>query len=754
MATLALGALASAIVPASVAGTTLFGSFTIGSAIKLGVSLVGGIVDRALFSPKPPDIEGPRASSDAITSSVNGQVITRLYGTAAFGAHILYASRYVETRTKEKVGGKGGPKQTQITYSYTIDISYALAERLNAVDVLWFDGKPRPLADFTTTLYTGTGNTVDPIIEGIEGADNTTPYKGLAHLMFSDMDLTTHFSNRPPSLRVVGTRTLPASTLPELLRQILADDGITLDVAAVPAKTIRGAAFTGIDSPRGRFTQVAAPRLIDIVEGAQGALRAIPRYGAPVAVYDWQSLPVGSDGLLPLTIRRAGPARLPGRVSITAPDPDRDYENNPTPDLTADDGDVVNFTTPEPMTESRRVALSHAARADAIARRVQITGALPPRALLDGVDVGDIIALTDKDGATYNAQLVRMSYAGAIAFEAETVLPVDPEIEPGEDSPGYGSRAPVAPGAVSAVAATFMVLPYDGTVPNPLGLYVGVYANPWYTMAVWRERIGGAGAEFDLVATVDKPAQMGTISGSVVLNPVDGAYPSATLTVTVTPGALSSVTLSELQSNFVNVIAVECTDGSFEPLKFQTASFTGTSGGLETYDLTYLVRPYRGSAKTVLDGGKVVILDSAIVPVDARESDLGVSRSYRIGPATRDVSDPSYITVAFTLTEDGVAPLPPTNLAAVLDGGVVKITWTPTAPFGFDLPTEFEVGIYDGATLLRTFTVTGQAQFWYSAAWQEVDFGAALVTSDTLTVSVASTRAGITGRAVQGTFTL
>ncbi|GAA6162560.1 hypothetical protein NBRC116590_02640 [Pelagimonas sp. KU-00592-HH] len=742
MATLALSAAASALIPAQVAGATLIGSFTVGQAVGLGVSLVGGIIDRAFFAPDLPTVEGQKLSTDSLTSTFNGQQGTRVYETAAVTAHILWASRFEQVKTEEEVGGKGGPSQTQITYQYFVSISYVFAEEVDAVVQVFFDAKPRDLGDFNTTFYTGTGNTIDPTIEAVEGVGNVTPYHGLAHMVFDDLDLTTHFSNRPPTVRAVVRNSLSAATLPKLLEAIMADDGIAVDVSQVPAYLVQGAAFSGVTSPRSRFTSIAAPRLIDLVERSRGTFEAVPRYGAPVATFDWSELPVGQRGESPIQVKRDGPAKVPSRVHLSAPDPARDYEEVPA-QVSADAGEVTQLRTPEALYEPQALALANGARMDAIVRRTKVAFTLPARAMLDPlIKHGAIIRLIDRDQSKYDVQIVGMSFQGALHCEGETVLSRDPYTEPGEGSPGFASRDPRDP---VAPTVAMMDLPWTSGAKSDLGVYVAAYADPWYPMAVLREQQFSLGADHDAVAAMQRVATMGSTTSALAIGDAESWDASAQLDVTLLDGSFASKSQAQVEANNINAIAVQAADSSWEVMQFADAVLlSGT-----TWRLSNLYRGRGGETKAIPSGARVVALNGAVSPVEARVQDVSVQRVYKVGPAVKDVGDASYVTVNFTSSDRGRTPYLVTDIAATMSGANVLITWSrPEQPHTSD---SFEVKLYDGATLKGTHTVSGANKFLYLEADQVTDWATARQSGDTLTIGVreANTLGNVGGEAKQ-----
>jgi hypothetical protein len=105
-------------------------------------SAIGSYIDNLLFAPKPPDIEGPRLTDLNAVRADPGVPLPIVYGTDRVPGIVIDSTDIIETKHKQKVGGKGGPKQTQISYTYHVDIDFMLCEGpILGVGRIWADGK-------------------------------------------------------------------------------------------------------------------------------------------------------------------------------------------------------------------------------------------------------------------------------------------------------------------------------------------------------------------------------------------------------------------------------------------------------------------------------------------------------------------------------------------------------------------------------------------------------------------------------------
>src|SRR5262249_14966419 len=128
---------------------------------------------------------------------------------------LLWATRYKETQTTTTTGGGkggGGVSVTETDYTYSISFAVGLcAGVVTKIGRVWADGNLIDLSAFTTRFYPGDeAQGFDPLIEEIEGSGNTPAYRGLAYIVFEDMQLAT-FGNRIPQLQFEVIRSLSAA---------------------------------------------------------------------------------------------------------------------------------------------------------------------------------------------------------------------------------------------------------------------------------------------------------------------------------------------------------------------------------------------------------------------------------------------------------------------------------------------------------------------------------------------------------------
>ncbi len=187
MATLILTAVGSAI------GGPIGGA--IGAAI-------GQQFDQSVFKPK--SREGPRLQELAVQTSSYGNQIPAIFGTMRVAGTVIWATDLVERRAKNS-GGKGRP--STVTYSYSVSLCVALSSRpILRIGRIWADGNllrgEAGDLKFDTQLRVYTGNAdqlPDPLIASAESAGRCPAHRGLAYVVFEDLQLA-DFGNRIPSL--------------------------------------------------------------------------------------------------------------------------------------------------------------------------------------------------------------------------------------------------------------------------------------------------------------------------------------------------------------------------------------------------------------------------------------------------------------------------------------------------------------------------------------------------------------------------
>jgi hypothetical protein len=196
---------------------------------------LGLLAGSALFPTQLPGTQGPRLGDGQQTVSQVGAPIPSIFGTQPVGGIVIWASPIREVATKETLGGKGAPEQSQTTYSYRRSFAILLCSReidegpIGGVRRIWANGKlildrspPEGIdpdnptigqanellgrevvsSDWTSrmTLYLGSESQLpDPVIESFEGVGNVPAHRGYAYVVFDDVLLKPEDGNRIPA---------------------------------------------------------------------------------------------------------------------------------------------------------------------------------------------------------------------------------------------------------------------------------------------------------------------------------------------------------------------------------------------------------------------------------------------------------------------------------------------------------------------------------------------------------------------------
>lgn len=207
-------------------GISLLGMNIAGDAIgqAIGASL-GAVIDQALFGSNVANREGPRLSDLSVQASTEGAAIPRLYGRARLAGQLIWATNFLEHKSSQDSGGKGGGGSVT-SFSYTVSFAVGLCEgEIGRLGRIWADGDEWDLADVTYRFYRGSDDqSPDPLLEAKEGVGNVPSYKGLSYIVFEDLPLE-DFGNRIPQLNFELFR--PLSSLEEKITAVTIIPGAT-----------------------------------------------------------------------------------------------------------------------------------------------------------------------------------------------------------------------------------------------------------------------------------------------------------------------------------------------------------------------------------------------------------------------------------------------------------------------------------------------------------------------------------------------
>lgn len=195
MATILLSA-AGAAIGGSVGGTLM--GVSAAAVGRLAGATLGQAVDQRIMGNGAEAVEHGQIDRFRLTSSGEGDPIAQVYGRMRVGGHVIWATNFSET-VSVSGGGKGAPKPTVRSYSYTVSLAIAVCEgEITSIGRIWADGSEISRDGLNMRVYTGaTDQLPDPKMEAVEGAGNVPAYRGTAYVVFEDLALE-QFGNRVP----------------------------------------------------------------------------------------------------------------------------------------------------------------------------------------------------------------------------------------------------------------------------------------------------------------------------------------------------------------------------------------------------------------------------------------------------------------------------------------------------------------------------------------------------------------------------
>jgi len=159
-------------------------------------------------------------------------------------------------------------------------------------------------------------------------------------------------------------------------------------------------------------------------------------------------------------------------------------------------------------------------------------------------------------------------------------------------------------------------------------------------------------------------------------------------------------------------------------------------------------------------GARVVVLDGGVTPLPVATAGIGVAATYRVGPASRAVTDSSYRQEVFTPAGRGLQCLSPARVLPIWrrprvagdlvlqwvrrDRDPAANNWTLIEAPMSEATEAYDVEVMDGATVKRLLTATGPA-VTYTAAMQVADWGAEIAPGATLALRIFQ-RSALVGR--------
>lgn len=685
-------------------------------------ALAGRQLDSAIIG--SPRREGPRLTELAVTTSSYGSIIARQFGRVRSSGTVIWATDLKEDREKSG-GSKGKPAIT--TYSYSVSFAVALSSRpIQRIGRIWADGRllRGEAGDLkvggTMRLYQGHGDQdADPLIASAEGVDQCPAFRGVAYVVFENLQLA-DFGNRIPAL----TFEIFADDGTLALFDLMKADWIIADQLGpgLPVESDRELpGLLGFSHANGTLVQ-----LLEVIhslypvacESGDGILHlndATAKAGTTVLTLPPPASGGDEDFGSATGVTRTRDGRMgPGRLNLRYYDLDRDFQpglqRSRSPGLssrTAEGGiETIEFPGTFSADGARRLADDAASRLagrrEAMAYRV---------ATLDpAIRPGAFVRLVGENGL-WQVNGWEWRERG-IELELEAVPPI---LSVGLSAAGDSGRTrPPADllGGTSVLSA--FELPWDGSGNGDMpALYAAVSspAEGWTGAALYADAADGA--LLPLGAANRRRAVIGT--AMTLLRPASPHVIDRENTITI---ALVGADLA-LDDADLDALALGANRARIgeEILQFGRAVVLGDG----RWRLSLLLRGRAGTEQTIgshVQGEDFVLLDHRLTLLDPALATDGANASdaHAIVALGNDDADP----VVAPLRGLGATlrPLTPVHGAAhpLADGGL-RLSWTRRARGAWRWLDRVEVPLHEPQEAYEIAHVAphGAAQIWRTA---------------------------------------
>jgi hypothetical protein len=514
---------------------------------------------------------------------------------------------------------------------------------------------------------------------------------------------------------------LGGPALAEVVAEICARADLReIDVSRL-AGSVRGFTIGAVETARQSLQPLMLVHGFDSF-GLEGRIAFAGRSGLVAGEIAADAVAVGERGTA-LALTRGAPTDAPGRIVLGYARAEADYAAGAAEATSPDaaEPDAAQSSVPLALDDGAARAVAERWLGEARVARDTASFELPPSALR--YVAGDVVRLA----AEGRADLYRIDRIDDAGRRAVSAVRIEPSLY---RAPVYaaarGSRS--APAVARPVDAEFLDLPLLTGEEAPHAPHVAVSQAPWGgAVAVYASATDHG---YALAGEVARPAVVGA-----TLAPLGAATPGlrsrAVLRLRLDAGALRSVTAEELLAGANAAALRHAAAADWEVIQFERADLVGPG----EYVLNGLLRGQAGTdavAPAVWPAGTgFVLLDGAVRQIAMPAAARGLARHYRIGPATRAYSDPSYLHLVESFAGVGLRPYRPAHLRAWPQGEDVRLGWIRRTRVdgdgweGRDAPLGEEREAYavrvrvDGA--LRREAETAAPAFLYTAAMRAAD---------------------------------
>lgn len=490
--------------------------------------------------------------------------------------------------------------------------------------------------------------------------------------------------------------------------------------------TVRGYIVSDVAEARAALQPLMLRYGFDAIE-RDGALVFRMRSGQDVAYLDRDALALSSDLDAAVEQVRKSDAEISGRVRLRFLQADAGFGSLSEEAVLADERTHSVATSEVPLVLTRAEGRQVVERWLTEARVARDTArfALPPSQMPLGA--GDVVSFggeQEEGPALYRIDRVEqgaLQLAEAVRIDPQVYLPSDLSDEV-ESPNAFVPPVPVLP--------LFLDLPLISGDEVPHAPYVAATAQPWPgSVALYQSPTQN---DYQLLNVLSARSVIGVAESSLRSAPSGRFDDCEPLRVRLLNGTLSSVDDVALLSG-ANLAAIgDGSSGAWELFQFGEADLVD----VDTYWLRHRLRGQLGSDGLIPavwpEGSWFVLMNGLPEQIDLARNLRLVSHSYRIGPARRSVSDPSFVTRTEAFDGNGLRPYAPVHLRAMPNGdGALELTWirrtridgdawdAPDVPLGEE-SERYTVRVMKNGAILREKTV--DAPLWiYPLSEQAAD---------------------------------
>ncbi|WP_432449819.1 baseplate multidomain protein megatron [Aliiroseovarius marinus] len=458
-----------------------------------------------------------------------------------------------------------------------------------------------------------------------------------------------------------------ARSLGSVVSEICLRSGITrFDVSELYG-LVRGYTVDQIGSGRAALQPLMLAYGFEAVE-REGTLFFRSRTGLPDFILDPEKMALSEERETTLERVRDPAAEVTGRVRLNYVQNGGAYDVASVEATFPDDEERSVAVTELPLVLTRTEARTISERwlSESRVARDHASFALPPSEIAKGA--GDVIELTTEAGT----EQFRLDYVEHAGVQNIRAVRVEPGIyEPSDSVEPYPAVAPYIPPA--PVFPLFLDLPLLTGAEVPHAPHFAATARPWPGKVALYSSSSDSG--YGMNRVLGQSSVIGVTQTALPAAPSGVIDRGPAVRVKLTQGVLASASQEDML-NGANVAAIgDGSPGNWEVFQFAEAELVAEN----TYDLRLRLRGQAGTDGVMpslwTEGSYFVLLDGSQPQIKLPASARGLNRHFRIGPASKPITDESYIHQVHAFDGIGLRPYSVAHLRAEDSAGDHAISW-------------------------------------------------------------------------------